>query len=62
MKVGLPVMNDSKGKAKAIMSPPANVSDMEDKALDWGKDHSDEEFEFTKTSDANNMRDFTPMA
>ena len=62
MKVGLPVMNDSKGKAKAIMPPPINISDVEDEALDWGKDHSDKEFEFNKTSDANNMRDLTPMA
>ena len=62
MKVRLPVMNDSKGKAKAIMPPPIDVSDVEDKALDWGEDHSDEEFSFDKPSDANNMRDLTPMA
>ena len=62
MKVRLPVMNDGKGKAKAIMPPLINVSNVEDEALDWGKDHSDKEFEFNKTSDVNNMRDLTPMA
>ena len=61
MKVGLPVMNDGKGKAKTMMPPPVNVSDVSDEALDWGKDHLDEKFEFNKTSDVNNMRDLTPM-
>ena len=55
-------MNDGKGKAKAITPSPVDISDMEDEALDWGKDHSDEEFEFNKISDMNNMRDLTPMA
>ena len=41
---------------------PVNISDVEDEGLDWGKDHSDEEFEFNKISDVNNMRDLTPMA
>ena len=62
MKVGLPVMNDSKGKAKADTPPSIDISDIEDEALDWGKDHSDEEFELNKTSDVNSMRDLTPMA
>ena len=55
-------MNDGKGKAKAIMPSPVDISDMEDEALDWGKDHSDKEFKFNKTSDTNNMRNLTPMA
>ena len=62
MKVRLPVMNDGKEKAKAIMPSPINISNMEDEALDWDKDYLDEEFKFNKTSDANNMRDLTPMA
>ena len=62
MKVRLPVMNNGKGKAKAVMPPIIEVSDMEDEALDWGKEHLDKEFSFDKPSDANKMRGLTPMA
>ena len=40
MKVRLPVMNDGKGKAKAVMPPVVKVSNVEDEALNWGDDES----------------------